>query len=161
MLDIKDYLRLAYITADENSPDPSTKVGAIIVCNNYNVHYGWNHLTPGFNDIDLSDRRLKYKVMEHAERDSIFKAANNGDTLNGAIMYCPWAACCDCARAIVLSGIKEVVCHTNALIQTPFRWKEDIMLADKIFSASGVKYTWWDGKIGDCQNLFDGKVWYP
>jgi len=156
-----DFLRLAYKYADTHSPDPSTHVGALIVTVNNQTAHGCNHLTEGMEGIDLSNRTLKYKVIEHAERDAIFNAARRGIPLHNAVMYCPWAACCDCARAIVLSGIKEVVCHGNALDQTPDRWKEDIELAAKIFAGSGVKYTWWYGQVGDCRNLFNGKYWSP
>lgn len=153
-------LRNAYRFAWNNSPDPSTKVGAVLVSRMYGPIYGCNHPLPGL-DVDLTNRALKYKAMEHAERDAIFKATQIGCALESAIMYCPWAACSDCARAIVLSGIKEVVCHGDALEMTPDRWQEDIRFARKIFEGSGVKYTWWYGKIDYCQNLFDGKVWYP
>jgi dCMP deaminase len=157
-----DFLRLAYNYADKFSPDPSTRVGAIIVtADTKTVIYGCNHLTDGMESTDLSNRTLKYKVIEHAERDAIFYASKRGISLQNATMYCPWAACCDCARAIVLSGIQEVICHGNALDQTPDRWKEDIDLATKILEGSGVKYTWWYGNVGDCQNLFNGKYWSP
>lgn len=155
------HLRYAYQLASQ-SPDPSTQVGAIIVTNEFGPFCGWNHLTPGMKlDLTLIKRSFKYKVMEHAERDAIFKATKAGRSLEGAIMYCPWAACCDCARAIVLSGIKEVVCHGNALEKTPERWQEDIRLTKEIFKKAGVKYTWWYGKLGECKNLFDGEIWYP
>jgi dCMP deaminase len=154
------HLRNAYKFAWNNSPDPSTRVGAVIITQNFGPIYGCNCLPPGL-DVDLTNRALKYKVIEHAERDAIFKATKVGYSLEGAIMYCPWAACCDCARAIVLSGIKEVVCHGNALDQTPERWREDIGYAKKIFECGGVKYTWWYGKVDYCQNLFDGEIWYP
>jgi dCMP deaminase len=155
------YLRQAYVVADEGSPDPSTRVGAIIRTTDNTIISGCNHLPPGMEDIDLSDRALKYKVIEHAERDVIYKAVRRGLCLQDATMYCPWAACCDCARAIVLSGIKEVVCHGNALDQTPDRWREDIELAKKILVGGGVKYTWWYGELGQCQNLFNGTYWNP
>jgi len=158
---IADYLRQAYILAEDNSPDPSTRVGAIIESKYSDFYSGWNHFPPGLEDTDPSDRIIKYKLIEHAERDAIFKAVYEGGSLKGATMYCPWAACCDCARAIVLAGIKEVVCHGNALDMTPERWREDIQLAKKIFAGGGVKYTWWYGKIGQCKNLFDGRYWCP
>jgi len=161
MFNIPDYLRQAYILADENSPDNSTRVGAIIVSYAFGVYSGWNKLPPGLEGVDISDRKFKYKIIEHAERVAIFQATYAGDSLAGATMYCPWAACCDCARAIVLSGIKEVVCHGEALEQTPDRWKEDIDLAKKIFEAGGVTYTLWYGKLGNCRNLFNGEYWYP
>ena len=157
----QDLLRLAYKTADKYSPDPSTKVGAIIVRQDGTMHYGWNHLPAGFEHIDLLDRELKLKLMEHAERDAIYKTALYGGSLFGAVMFCPWAACCDCARAITLSGIKEVVCHGEAIDQTPLRWQPDIVLAQEIFQKNDVKYTKWYGKVGECQNLFSGTYWYP
>jgi len=154
-------LRRAYQYADEYSPDPSTRVGAVIATIDGDLIYGCNHLTNDMEGIDLSNRTLKYKVIEHAERDAIFQAARRGLPLYNAIMYCPWAACCDCARAIVLSGIREVICHGNALDQTPERWREDIDLASRIFEASNMKYTWWYGEVGGCKNLFNGQYWTP
>lgn len=154
-------LRNAYLLAEDLSPDPSTRVGAIVESQRTAKCYrGVNHLTPGMT-IDLADRDLKYKYIEHAERDAIFKAAMAGESLLGATMYCPWAACCDCARAIILSGISEVVCHGDALAKTPPRWEADIAIARQMFEAAGVKYTWWYGRLGGCTNLFDGKYWSP
>ncbi len=162
MLSIRDYFQMAYTTADVYSPDPSTRVGAIIVRLDGSMHYGWNHLPSGFEDVDLTDRDLKLKLIEHAERDAIFKTALYGGSLFQATMYCPWAACCDCARAIVLSGIKEVICHGEAIDQTPLRWQPDIELASKIFEKNDVKYTKWYGKVGGgCRNLFSGIYWNP
>jgi dCMP deaminase len=158
---IQMMLRTAYQIAEDESPDPSTRVGAIIETQrNLKLYQGVNHLTPGVT-IDLADRDLKYKYIEHAERDAIFKATMAGESLLGATMYCPWAACCDCARAIILSGISEVVCHGDALAKTPPRWAADIAIARRMFEAAGVKYSWWYGCVGDCTNLFDGKYWNP
>jgi len=154
-------LRAAYILAEAKSVDPSTRVGAIVITQRRNEHYyGVNKLTPGII-IDLSNRELKYKYIEHAERDAIFKATMAGESLLGATMYCPWAACCDCARAIILSGIQEVVCHGDALAKTPPRWEADIAIAKQMFEAACVKYTWCHGYLGGCTNLFDGKYWNP
>jgi deoxycytidylate deaminase len=162
MREIANIFREAYILAENNSPDPSTRVGAIIETQQSMKRYqGVNQLTAGMPTISLLDRELKYKYIEHAERAAIFKAAMVGDSLLGATMYCPWAACCDCARAIILSGIQEVVCHGDALVKTPARWEEDIAIAKQMFEAAGVKYTWWYGFVGSCKNLFDGKYWYP
>ena len=157
-LQIKDLLRRAYHLA-ERSTDPSTKVGAIIL-HNMDECYGWNHIPPGIN-IDLTDRTLKYKVIEHAERHAIFNAAKYGIALLNTILVCPWAACCDCARAIALSGISKVICHGDTIDKTPTRWQQDMAIAAQIFAASGVRYTKFYGKIGDCQNLFNGEIWYP
>ena len=155
----RGFLRRAYQLAEENSPDPSTKVGAIIV-HSIGEFYGWNH-TPKGIEIDLTDRVLKYKAIEHAERHAIFNAARHGIALLNTTLVCPWAACADCARAIALSGIARVICHGDALDKTPERWQQDIELAAKIFEGSGVRYVKWYGKVGGCKNLFDGRVWEP
>jgi dCMP deaminase len=161
--EMRNYLREAYSLA-LNSPDPSTKVGALILLavggSGYPVCFGWNHIPAGIT-IDLTDRVLKYKVIEHAERAAIFQAARRGIALEGAILVCPWACCCDCARAITLSGISEVVSHGDAIDKTPSRWQQDIDLAAKIFASGNVKYTKFYGKIGDCENLFNGGIWHP
>jgi len=155
---IKDLLRRAYHLA-ERSSDPSTKVGAIIL-HDLDECYGWNHTPPGI-EIDLTDRVLKYKVIEHAERHAIFNAAKHGIALLNTILVCPWAACADCARAIALSGIFEVVCHGDAIDKTPERWQQDMAIAAQIFAGSGVKYTKFYGKLDYCENLFNGETWYP
>ncbi|MEK6830923.1 MAG: deaminase [Nanoarchaeota archaeon] len=51
--------------------------------------------------------------IEHAERDVIFSAIEKNADLNGAIMYCPWFACSDCARAIIRFDFKEIIGHTE------------------------------------------------
>ena len=155
---MKDCLRAAYNIA-KNSPDPSTKVGAVILHPTGGM-YGWNHIPPGVK-IDLTDRVLKYKVIAHAERHAIFNAAKNGIALKDTTLICPWACCADCAIAIVLSGIRRVVCHGEAMDKTPDRWVEDIKLAAEIFSGSGVDYVKFYGRIGECENLFDGEIWKP
>jgi dCMP deaminase len=156
----RQYLRKAYQVATKYSPDPSTKVGAIIISTSGHIIEGWNHLPSGV-EIDLNDRDLKYKMIEHAERAAIFYAARKGIALEGATMVCPWAACADCARAIAESGFKEVVCHGNAIDATPERWRKDIEIATIIFKAAGVPYTHYYGDSGQCENLFDGQIWHP
>jgi hypothetical protein len=58
-------------------------------------------------------------------------------------------------------GIKEVVAHGDAIDKTPERWADSINAAMRLFEENGVIYTKVYGKIGDCENLFDGEIWYP
>jgi dCMP deaminase len=161
---IRYYMRLAYNIAQEQSPDPSTKVGALLV-NKYrqDVLFGVNHFLPNYPIVkdDLDNRARKYKLIEHAERDVIYKAAKDRFPTKGSTLICPWAACTDCARAICLSGIKKVISHEDALTQTPDRWQEDLHIAKEMFKCSGVEYIFFKEKIGDCLNLFNGKLWEP
>lgn len=162
--EIAYWMRRAYNFADKNSLDPSTKVGAILfLFGQQNPLFGTNHLLTGYpkTPSDLTNRTRKYKLIEHAERDVIYQAAKIGFSTHDAVMVCPWAGCCDCARAICSSGIIRVIAHKNALDKTPERWLEDLQIARELFASCGVDYVQWGGKIGGCKNLFNGQYWEP
>lgn len=100
-----DYLRQACAYAVTNSDDKDTQNGAIVVTITKVVCAA--NMVPG--KVRVADERvsrpLKYQFIEHAERTSILRAALNGVKTEGATLYCPWYACVDCARAIIVSGI--------------------------------------------------------
>lgn len=94
------------------SKDRSRKCGAVIVDNrNVLIAVGWNGFPRGLHDeVDARhERPAKYKWTEHAERNAIFNAAANGHATSGARIYIPWYPCADCARAIIQSGIVEMI----------------------------------------------------
>lgn len=97
----------------------------------------------------------------HAEEGVILQAAKRGYPTEGLTLICPWAACHECAKAIAKSGVREVIAHGDAIDRTPDRWKKSMEMSMSIFDDWKVKYTKIYGKIGDCENLFDGKIWYP
>ena len=47
----------------------------------------------------------------HAEQNAICQAAKLGIALNGATLYCKMTPCYTCAKMIINSGIKRVVCE--------------------------------------------------
>ncbi len=160
---IRILMREAYLLAEIKSPDTSTKVGAIIITGEEDeiLVPGWNHFPSGFGTpVDL-ERPRKYKIIEHAERHAVYEAARSGFCTEGGTMISPWAACTDCARAIIMSGLTKIIAHGNALEKTPERWREELELAKEMFAKSGVEYQWWYGHVGGCQNLFDGQYWSP
>lgn len=93
------------------SPDTSRKTGCVIVVRNGEI-YGHNSFPSG---VQITPERLerphKYVFTEHAERNAIYWAARKGVPLYDSIMYLPWFPCADCARAIVQSGIRELVSY--------------------------------------------------
>lgn len=145
-LEWTDYLKAAYIFAIQNSTDPSTQNGAIVVRESCILAYGANHFP---RDVKESKARwarpLKYSFVEHAERNAIFYAARNGIKLDGATMYVPWFSCADCARAIIQSGISEVVGHDSQIHKT---WNDSIEIALQMFDEAGVKYRWIKASFG-------------
>jgi dCMP deaminase len=159
---IETYLRIAYQTATKNSHDDSTQVGAVVVLNDVCFIAGVNRFSSYLqNNSKNLERSRKYPRIIHAERDVVYNAAKYGYSLKGTIMVCPWATCPECAQAIVASGIGKVYAHSDALVQTPERWKESLDIGKEILFDGGVEFIQYSGKIGNCENLFDGEVWYP
>lgn len=134
------WMRDAYLVA-QASPDPSTQNGAIL----FNSDGGWigfdcNHFPTGveYND-ERWERPLKYEVIEHAERNAIFHAARVGAETYGSTMVVPWAACADCARAIIQAGVKRVVRHKQSTERGQGRnWDGTISIADIMLREAGV-----------------------
>ena len=94
------------------SKDPSTQVGAV-VANGRNkiLSIGYNGFPIGVRD-DIPqrfDRPQKYQWTEHAERNAIYSAAEEGISLKGSTLYCNYFPCSDCMRAVIQSGIIEIV----------------------------------------------------
>lgn len=95
------------------SKDRSRQTGAVIVDRDQRViALGWNGFPRGIDDeIDARhERPAKYKWTEHAERNAIYNAAASGAPVRGCTMVLAWYPCADCARAIIQSGITELVC---------------------------------------------------
>lgn len=138
-----ELMRSAY-KISENSQDNRTKVGAIICDKNNNiVSNGCNNPPNGFEDKmvwtlkDGIDNKHLYIV--HAEINAISNAKQD---LNKCKIYVTLFPCCECAKAIIQSGIKEVYYH-----QDKFKNKNKYKASKIMFDTCGVKYT----KIGsDC-----------
>lgn len=159
-LDDKTFLRAAYKYAEAYSHDRSTQNGAVIVSPDGTVlACGANRFPDGVaKTAERLERPAKYSFIEHAERYAILRC---GVTIGGAIMYCPWAPCTDCARAIILAGISELVGHQEIHDKTPERWRESIATANQMLDEAGVKRRMIAGTIGGVRVLFDGQWWEP
>lgn len=160
------YLKLAYQVAAEKSTDPSTQNGAVLVSPLRSLEgkpvrefiASANFFPEGVKESqERWVRPLKYKFVEHAERNVIYLAAKRGFKTEGATMYVPWFACADCARAIIQAGITEVVGHDYPPHKEQTSWKESIEIADKMLEEAGVKFTRVPGVFG-VKIRFNGQV---
>lgn len=159
--DIKTGLRLAYRYAKLFSSDPRTKNGAIIKRDNEILGAGANRLPRGVAHLNQRIAQAhKPKWLIHAELDAILSSTRHSPVIYST-MFCPWACCQDCAKAIIQSGISQVVVHRQMLDRTPDHWKESIRVGYTMLREAGVEYICWSGKIGGVTNLFGGEVWYP
>jgi len=110
------------------------------------------------------DRPDKYAFIEHAERNAIFYAARRGEYTNGATMACIWGPCADCARAIIQSGIRELITLKHE--REHERWNESLSIAMTMLDEAGVEVTYYEGKILSEQDthinlLRNGQIWRP
>jgi dCMP deaminase len=163
---IKDLLKETY-KLSQLSPDLSTQNGAIL------VDWKGNFISSGINCFPYGveykperlERPLKYKYTEHAERAAIFSAARMGKSTEGSIMICQWAACGDCCRGIIDSGVTTLISHKQAFDRSPENWLKEIEVAFIMMKESGIKTIWYDGIVGTetwpIQVRHSGKVWEP
>lgn len=135
------------------SKDPSTKVGCIIVGDaNQILAQGYNGFPRGINDdpAKYADRELKYRMIEHAERNAIYNAARTGTSLVGSTVYVPYFPCIDCARGIIQSGVVEVV--TPSPSQQPdllTRWRANFVMSCDMLTQAGVRITYVERNLGE------------
>lgn len=123
------------------SKDKSTQTSAVIIDPESNsiLSIGYNGFPRGVNDQveERYDRPLKYKYTEHAERNAIYNAARNGIKLKGSVMYLQWYPCCDCARAIIQSGISTLFCGKPNFDDE--RWGEDFKITEVLLREGGIQ----------------------
>lgn len=118
------------------SPDPSTKVGAVIVTSGGGWLKGYNNFPAGVVVTkDRLKRPEKYNYMVHAEKNVIFHAASMGIPLNGSRMYITKCPCHDCAAAIIQAGIKEIHTYNSP---PDSRWKDSQDIGLTMLKEAGV-----------------------
>lgn len=138
---IEELLVSSYIEAGK-SLDLSTQVGALLVNESGEIlSSGSNNFPDQILNLEYRHKRPdKYLYTEHAERNAIFAAAKSGISTDGLIMVCAWAACADCARAIINSGISCLIRHKNKSLSPKLekRWNESITVGDLMLKESGI-----------------------
>lgn len=152
---MQDYLKIACELGRDFSTDPTTQNGAIIVRDGQIISRGFNYIPEGVNGT--WEKVTKYLYVEHAERDAIYKAARHGVATAGTTMYCPYIACSDCARAIIISGITQVYGLQKTFDLMPERWRGNVLEALKMLKDANVGVTFADVVLG-VTIRFDGKL---
>lgn len=155
----KYFMTLCYLVALK-SKDQRTKYGAIIVGPDHEIRStGYNSFPRGVNDLmnERQERPEKYFWFEHAERNAIYNAARVGVPLKECRIYIQGIPCMDCARAIVQSGINEVIVHKQWQdLPLSQKWVEHNNRTIKLFSESKVYLRYYEGKIAEIYGLLEG-----
>ncbi|MBR4743742.1 MAG: dCMP deaminase family protein [Oscillospiraceae bacterium] len=94
------------------SKDPNTQVGACIVSPEHKIlSMGYNGFPIGCSDDEFTWSREgednKYLYTTHSELNAILNY--RGGSLDGTTIYVTLFPCNECAKAIIQSGIREVV----------------------------------------------------
>jgi len=150
------------------SKDTMTHVGSVVTdADNVLVSTGYNSL-PRSVEVDSEEKRLsrendeKYYWIEHAERNAIYNAARRGTILKGCKIYVPWIPCADCARAIIQTGIAEVIIHKNGQDfyseHTNGKWQEAHQRTLAMFEEANVKVRWVKCNIVNPEIYMNGKI---
>ncbi|MEE1071568.1 MAG: dCMP deaminase family protein [Cellulosilyticum sp.] len=143
-----DYFMGIALLAAKRSKDPNTQVGACIVSGD--APNGFNHntiLSVGYNGLPIgcSDDQFpwgrdgdfldtKYPFVVHAELNAILNA--RGKSLVGSKIYVALFPCNECCKAIIQSGIREVIYLSNKYADS-----DAVKASTKMFEAAGVKLT--------------------
>lgn len=133
-----EYFMGIALLAQKRSKDPNTQVGACIVSpENIIISTGYNGFPNGCSDDEFPWERdgseTKYPYVVHAELNAILNAG--GRQLQGARVYVGLFPCNECAKAIIQSGIREII-----YLSDKYRGTESNLASKRMLDAAGVRY---------------------
>jgi dCMP deaminase len=121
------------------SKDPNSQVGACIVSeDNKILSMGYNGFPRGCSDDEFPWARegnsleTKYAYVTHSELNAILNY--RGGSLENCKIYVTLFPCNECAKAIIQSGIKEVIYKEDKYADT-----DAIKISKKMLKMGGVK----------------------
>ena len=136
-----EYFMGIALLSGERSKDPSSQVGACIVsADNKILSMGYNGFPIGCQDDDMSWERegnpldTKYPYVCHAELNAILNYT--GFSIKGSKIYVTLFPCNECAKAVIQSGIKEII-----YLQDKYSDSDSVKASKKMLDMCGVKYT--------------------
>ncbi len=136
-----EYFMGVALLASMRSKDPSTQVGACIVDDqNRILSTGYNGFPQGCSDDEYPWERdgegenTKYPYVVHAELNAILNAG--GRSLKGARIYVALFPCNECAKAIIQSGISEIIYLSDKYHDT-----DSMKASRRMLRSAGVRLT--------------------
>ena len=154
------FMNMVYLMASL-SKDKSTHLGAVVVGPDNEIRtMGYNGFVRGLEDNipERQERPEKYFWFEHAERNAIYNATLIGASLKGCKMYTNGVPCADCARAIIQSGIKEVIIDSVWNENNTEKWSESAKRSLQMFSEVGIKVKYLKVKLMKLVKFKGGKI---
>lgn len=131
------FMGIAHLSA-LRSKDPNTQVGAVIVDQEHKVvSIGYNGFPKGCSDDEYpwdnegSSLETKYVYVVHAELNAIL---NSPRSVKGCSIYVSLFPCHECAKAIIQSGIQEIVYESDKYASS-----ESVLASKRMLESAGVK----------------------
>lgn len=135
-----EYFMGVAILAAQRSKDPNTQVGACIVSqDNKILSIGYNGMPLGCSDDEFAwgrdaDNDNKYFYIVHSELNAILNY--RGGSLEGSKIYVTLFPCNECAKAIIQSGIREVIYW-----QDKYKDTAEVIASKRMLRTAGVQIT--------------------
>ena len=133
------FMGIAFLSA-QRSKDENTQVGCCIVNGeNKILSLGYNGMPTGCDDDKMPWKRqgapldTKYMYVCHAELNAILNRSSG--TLQGAKLYVTLFPCNECAKAIIQSGIREIVYASDK-----YDGEDNNVASKRMFDMVGIKY---------------------
>ena len=142
-----EYFMGMAMLSSQRSKDPNTKVGACIVDQDHKVvSNGYNGMPIGVDETKVSWNKgegldSKYLYVCHAEFNAILNT-RDGAALKGCTLYVTLFPCNECTKAIIQTGIKEVVYLDNKYADTTGIKASALML-----ELAGIKVRKYVGRV--------------
>lgn len=136
----EQYFMAVAMVAAERSKDPSSQVGACIVDSDDKiVSTGYNGAPRGYDDDKCMTWKregefldTKYAYVCHSELNAIL---NSQLPVKDCRIYVTLFPCNECAKAIIQSGIKEVI-----YLSDKYEGTEGNIASKKMLDECGIKY---------------------
>ena len=141
-----EYFMGMAVLSSLRSKDPSTKVGAVIVSpENKVISIGYNGMPAKLDEEQLTWNKgegldSKYLYVCHAEFNAILNTQVGG-TLKNARVYVTLFPCNECTKAIIQTGIKEIIYLDDKYADTT-----GTQASKKMLELAGIKVRQYDGK---------------
>ena len=128
------------LLSTERSKDPNTAVGSCIVSSeNKILSVGYNGMPVGCSDDEFPWLRngnpmdTKYLYVCHAELNAILNYS--GTNMQGAKIYTTLFPCNECTKALIQSGIKEIIYMSDKYADT-----DSVRASKRMMDCVGITY---------------------
>lgn len=118
-----------------------TKIGAILVKDKRILTSGYNGFPSLIEDTNerLTTREIKLKYTIHAEMNSILQAGKHGiDIYNSTCYIFGLTPCQECAKHLVVAGVKRVVYSVRTNYSNNTEWLEQFKFVKDLFSEAKI-----------------------